>query len=97
MNKYDSIKGLTADFTFDRSFDHGVPSIMVVAITSPVIDINQDGPLWSCLQDLTGRSIRNPAPELLNAPFCPFDTAFIRIDALDEPTEAFIQALKFIA
>jgi len=25
-----------------------------------VIDINQDWPAWSCLQDLTGRTIRNP-------------------------------------
>ena len=30
------------------------------SLSGPVIDINQDQEVWSCLQDLTGQTIRNP-------------------------------------
>ena len=35
--------------------------------SGPVTDINQDVPVWSCLQDLTGPTIRNPGRVIGNA------------------------------
>jgi len=32
------------------------------SLSGPVIDINLDREVWSCLQDLTGQTIRNPGP-----------------------------------